>query len=272
MKFEDVPGWISVTDQYAFQWVLEHQNASEPAGDLVELGAFKGKSAIQIGHYRKYGEKFTVCDLFEEAAVSSEINPEAGQYYKSLTQKAFEDNYAAFHAEMPTIIRGPSSCINDHVAEGSCRFVHVDASHMYEHVLEDAHSAKRLLRENGIVVFDDYRAEHTPGTAAAMWEMVATGGLKPVFHTVGKFYGTWGDPEPMQQAIIRKAAQSGAYTTSSPIYIRDMPIIRMYWVKPTPGKSKAPAKAQPKPEHHQETRPVPFGARLRTAAKVLLKG
>jgi hypothetical protein len=231
LKFEDVPGWISVTDQFAFRWVLEHQNQSEPPGNVVELGAFKGKSAIHIGRFLKPTETFTVCDLFEEAATSSEINPHIGQYYKSLTQAEFETNYLAFHSELPHVVRGPSSAIVDHVAEGSCRFIHIDASHMYEHVRVDTASARKLLREDGIVAFDDYRTEHTPGTAAAVWEAVLNDGLKPVFHTIGKFYGTWGDPAPLQAHIVAAAAASEKYTTSRPILIRDMPIIRMYWVK-----------------------------------------
>jgi hypothetical protein len=231
VKFDDVPGWISVTDQFAFQWVLEYQNFTEEPGDAVELGAFKGKSAIHIGRFLKPGESFVVCDLFEEAGTSDQIDPKIGNYYKSLTQAEFEKNYLAFHRNLPKIVRGPSSSIMAHVSEASCRFIHVDASHMYEHVRQDTAAARRLLRENGIVVFDDYRTEHTPGTAAAVWEAVLCDGLKPVFHTVGKFYGTWGDPAPLQQEIAARAARTPDYTTDDPIYIRDMPIVRMYWVK-----------------------------------------
>lgn len=48
MKYEDIPGWFPLLDQYAFQWVLEFQNRTEPPGDVVELGVFKGKSAVHL--------------------------------------------------------------------------------------------------------------------------------------------------------------------------------------------------------------------------------
>lgn len=229
MKFEDVPGWLTVTDQTSFSWVLEYQNANEPPGDLLEIGVYKGKSAIHMGRYRKFGEKFTVIDLFDDAFGSEHINKSAAKTYKDLTKTEFEANYAAFHREMPKAIRGPSSEIINHVEPGTCRFIHIDASHMYEHVKEDIESARKLLRPDGIVVFDDYRTEHTPGTAAAVWEAILTGGMKPVFHTVGKMYATFGDPKPMQDEIVRRAANEETWRTAAPILIKDMPIIRMYW-------------------------------------------
>ena len=39
--------------------------ADTPAGHLVELGCFLGKSAIVIGAHRREGERFVVIDLFE---------------------------------------------------------------------------------------------------------------------------------------------------------------------------------------------------------------
>lgn len=233
MHFDDVPGWITVTDQQAFKWVLEYQNRAQPPGELLEIGAYKGKSAIVIGRFLKYGERFTVCDLFEDVATSTEINKKAGEFYQglALTQKEFESNYLNFHSQLPHVVRGPSVEILKHVNAGSCRFIHIDGSHMYEHVRQDTESARQLLQENGVVVFDDYRTEHTPGVAAAVWESVLNGDLRPIFHTIGKFYATWGNPTPLQDEIIRRASLETSYTTSQRIYIRDMPIVRMYWLR-----------------------------------------
>ena len=232
MNFDEVPGWIKPIDQLAFKWVLEYQNACEPIGDVVELGAFKGKSAIVIGRYLRANERFTVCDLFETAATSSEIHPSIGKFYKSLTQQEFEKNYLAFSSSLPTIVRGPSSSIVKNVKPDTCRFIHIDASHMYEHVREDIASAKLLLRMNGVVAFDDYRAEHTPGTAAAVWEAVVNDGLRPIFHTAGKLFATWGDPLMLQGEIIRNAKMEPTLRTSSGVRIRDMDIVRLFEKKP----------------------------------------
>lgn len=211
-ELSDVPGWLSPVDQQAIAWILDFQNANCPAGDLVELGAYKGRSAIHIANFQKAGETFFVCDLFDDAATSSEINPAVGKFYKAanLTQREFERNFLAFHPALPKIVRGPSSSIVDHVAPGSVRFMHIDASHMYEHVRRDALSARTLLSEDGVVVFDDYREEHTPGTAAAVWEAVLMLDLRPVFVTPGKLYATWGNPNPLRKHIRRLTARPGS--------------------------------------------------------------
>src|SRR5262249_22806874 len=61
------------------------------------------------------------------------------------------------------------------------------------------------------VVFDDYRTEHCPGTAAAVWEAMATDGLKAVCVSANKFYGTWGDPKAVQDELIEYVPTSADY-------------------------------------------------------------
>lgn len=48
---------------------------------------------------------------------------------------------------------------------------------------------------------DDYWSRHTPGVACATWQAVVEDGLRPVCVTDHKFYGTWGDPGPLQQEL-----------------------------------------------------------------------
>src|SRR4029453_12160203 len=40
------------------------------------------------------------------------------------------------------------------------------------------------------------------GGAAAVWTAVADGGLRPICITGNKFYGTWGDPGPVQDELV----------------------------------------------------------------------
>lgn len=149
MNFDEVPGWIKPIDQLSFKWVLEYQNACEPIGGVVELGVFKGKSAIVIGRCIKSNERFTVCDLFENVSTYHEIHPSIKKLYKYLNQKDFEKNYLEFLPILPTSVNGPSSSIVKNVKPGTCRFMHIDVSHMYEHVSKDIASAKLLLRLKG---------------------------------------------------------------------------------------------------------------------------
>jgi hypothetical protein len=199
---DDVPGWFPVIDQNLFTWVLERQERLGQWGDLLELGVYLGKSAILTGRHLHPGEKFTVCDLFDSDAPDLANAQEMRKSYKSLTRVGFENNYLSFHDRLPEIIEAPTYVILDHVKAASCRFVHVDASHLYEHVRGDLEAAQVVLTGDGVVVCDDYRSPHTPGVSAAVWEAVFNRGLRPICVTPQKLYGTWGDPEPIQRDLL----------------------------------------------------------------------
>lgn len=197
-SLDEVPGWLTHTDKILFRWLLQRK---EP-GDLLELGVYQGKTAIHMGSYLRSGEKFTVCDLFDLARDEDSIRPGARRAYADLTQAQFERNYLSFHDRLPTVVRGRTDQILDHVAPGSCRFIHIDASHTYQDVRHDVQAARQLLTPTGVVVFDDYRTEHTPGTAAAVWEAVANEGLRVICLSANRFYATWADPTPIQDRMI----------------------------------------------------------------------
>ncbi|GAA2842118.1 class I SAM-dependent methyltransferase [Nonomuraea rubra] len=196
---ERIPGWFWPTDQRLFEWFLSNEDVS---GDVLEMGTYLGKSAVLIGGHVRRGETFTVCDLFESDAPDADNDAETTRSYSSLTRDRFERNYLSVHDALPEIVHGPTSVILDHVKADTCRFVHVDASHLYTHVKGDVLAARTVLREGGIVAFDDYRSEHTPGVALAVWEAVAGLGLAPVCVSTQKLYGTWGDPAPVRERLL----------------------------------------------------------------------
>ncbi|WP_327719004.1 class I SAM-dependent methyltransferase [Streptomyces sp. NBC_00490] len=198
----DVPGWFPPLDQVLFTWLLDRQRTRGFAGDLLELGAYMGKSAILLGRHLEEGERFTVCDLFGGDAPDGANKAETAKSYASLTRQAFERNYLSFHDTLPRVIEAPSSVISSEVAAGSCRFVHIDASHLYEHVRDDIGAAREILLPEGVVVLDDFRSEHTPGVSVAAWEAVLNRGLRPICLSTQKLYGTWGDPSSVQEELL----------------------------------------------------------------------
>ncbi|MEV7781876.1 class I SAM-dependent methyltransferase [Kitasatospora sp. NPDC088351] len=203
-SLNDVPGWFWEHDRHLFEWFLNRQEKAGVTGDLLEMGAYLGRSAIVIGSHLQPGKAFTVCDLFDSDAPDDENAAEMdASYRKTLTRSAFENNYLAFHDRLPEIIQAPTSTLaGGRIPAGAFRFIHIDASHLYEHVVGDLQVARTALRSDGVVVLDDYRSQHTPGVAAATWEAVFNHGLKPIVLTEGKFYGTWGDPEPAQRDLL----------------------------------------------------------------------
>ncbi|MFD5112792.1 class I SAM-dependent methyltransferase [Streptomyces sp. NPDC058220] len=206
-ELNDVRGWFPPLDQVLFERLLTRQEDRGEQGDLLELGVFMGKSAIFLGHHLRDGDRFTVCDLFESEAPDLANSAETAKSYPTLTRDAFERNYLSFHDELPRVLQAPSSVIPGEVEPKSCRFVHIDASHLYEHVYGDIGAAQELLKPGGIVVLDDFRSEHTPGVSIATWEAVLTRGLRPICLSTQKLYGTWDDPEPIQDELIAMAEE-----------------------------------------------------------------
>ncbi|MEV6838947.1 class I SAM-dependent methyltransferase [Streptomyces sp. NPDC051133] len=206
-RLDDVPGWFPVLDQLLFDRLLNLQEAAGTHGDLLEVGVYMGKSAIFIGRHRRPGERYTVCDLFEGDAPDGANQAESAKSYGALTRQVFEENYRSFHDDLPRVLQGPSTLVSAEVAPRSCRFVHIDASHLYEHVRGDIGAAHDLLLADGIVVLDDFRSEHTPGVSLAAWEAVLNRGLRPICLSTQKLYGTWGDPVPVQEELLAMARE-----------------------------------------------------------------
>ncbi|MGW7353517.1 class I SAM-dependent methyltransferase [Streptomyces sp. NPDC054784] len=210
-SFHDVPGWFYNTDVVLFDWFLRRQEQQDVRGDLLEMGAYMGKSAILLRGYVRDDETFTVCDLFDSDAPDEHNEREMSGSYATLTRRSFEANFLSFHDELPRIVQAPTSVVPDEVKADSCRFVHVDASHLYEHVRPDIANARQVLSERGLVVLDDYRSTHTPGVACATWQAVLEGELKPICVSGNKFYGTWGDPRQLQDDLHAELKKRGKF-------------------------------------------------------------
>ncbi|WP_016908340.1 class I SAM-dependent methyltransferase [Streptomyces xiaopingdaonensis] len=208
-SLHEVPGWFYNTDLILFDLLLDRQRRLQHRGDMLEMGAYLGKSAVLLGAYLRPEETFTVCDLFGDPAPTEHNSRETERSYATLTRRGFEANYLAFHEELPRILHAPTSVVPREVPAESCRFVHVDASHLYEHVRDDLAATRDVLGGAGVAVLDDYRSGHTPGVACATWEAVLGGGLRPICASPHKFYGTWGDPAPLQEELYERLSERG---------------------------------------------------------------
>lgn len=203
--YRDIDGWFGWTDHALFRGILQRQQESPP-GDLVEIGAFKGKSAVVIGDYVRAREQFVVVDTFGDPELLGIAGQNAERtkgrnYFTRLTRGQFEQNYLAIHDALPTVVQAPSTQVVEHVEPGAARFIHVDGSHQYEDVADDCRSVKQLLRGDGVVVFDDWRKPDCPGVAAAIWDSALHDGLIPVALSRQKLYGVHGDAAPLMTAV-----------------------------------------------------------------------
>jgi hypothetical protein len=178
-------------DFLVFDRILSEQERSGVTGDLLEIGAFYGKSAIILGLHARPGEETIVCDIFGDAGVNDANTLENDLSYPDLSRDVFEANYVRWVGGPARIVQELSGTIRSHVKDGSLRFAHIDGGHHYDVVADDLSNTKQLLSNGGVLVLDDFRAFHTPGVAAATWEAVANDRLIPFCATEQKLYATW---------------------------------------------------------------------------------
>lgn len=178
-------------DFLIFDRILQTQNADNVRGDLLEIGALFGKSAIVLGRHAKPSEKVIVCDIFDAADGNPDNIEENSQSYSGLNRAKFEKNYSRWVDQSPEVIAGLSQHIVNRIESQSLRFAHIDGSHLYDVVRTDIANVRNLMNQDGVVVMDDFRALHTPGVAAAVWDAVSNQGLTPICISEQKFYGSW---------------------------------------------------------------------------------
>lgn len=193
---DQVQGWFYLADALLFVAVNDAQAAS---GDLLEIGAYLGKSAILLGYFPRDNERLVVVDLFGRPTYHDEQRNEQSRWYGDLTRERFEANFAKFHHELPEIRQGLSSDQLSALPSESFRLIHIDGSHEHEAVRADIVEAVRLAGAGAVIVLDDVLSAHTPGVSAAAWEAVARGDLIPLVQSHGKLYTTPGrDPLPVE--------------------------------------------------------------------------
>ena len=201
---DEVPGWFTEVDASLFRAVDAAQRAAVVQGDLFEIGVYLGKSAVLLGYLLRPDEEFVAWDLFSGERLAAEAD---AQFYRELTQAAFDENYGRFHARAATAYAQPSSEIPAAGLGRRFRFVHVDGSHRYEIARDDIVAALDLLVDGGVVVVDDYRTvPHALGVAAAVWEAVTAGRLVPVLASDQKLYGFAAGREGGLRELLRGAA------------------------------------------------------------------
>lgn len=183
-----IAGWVSYIDAAVFLILLRTDQPYNNSGNLLEIGVFEGKSAVLLGQNLAPGDEFHVCDIFDgETDKKNEL--EIKSSYPSLSREKFEHNMIGILDTLPIIHQCLSTELKGILGKKSFRFIHIDGSHLYHHVIEDLrYASASLIQDIGVIAVDDYRAQHTIGVAAAVWEIIIEGNLVPIAVTPAKIY------------------------------------------------------------------------------------
>ncbi|OBG50211.1 MULTISPECIES: class I SAM-dependent methyltransferase [unclassified Mycobacterium] len=185
-EVDNVDGWFFEADVKLFTKLLASQTAENIKGDMLEIGAYQGKSAILMGYGLRDDEELVICDLFEAVMDHADMSLTPRQQYSGLEQQQFLANWDRFHVRRPTLEVCESSELD--LGERALRFVHIDGCHSYRCVANDIALAVTHTANRGVIAIDDYRGVETPGVAAAVWQAVGNGCLFPFAATYMKIY------------------------------------------------------------------------------------
>lgn len=185
-QMDKVDGWFFEADVELFSKLLACQTAESVKGDMLEIGAYQGKSAILMGYGLRDDEELVICDLFGAVMNHADITQAPRREYSGLDQQQFLTNWDRFHTRRPTLEVCESSELD--LGDRSLRFVHIDGCHGYQCVANDIILAVTHTARRGVIALDDYRGVETPGVAAAVWQAVGNGVLFPFAATYMKIY------------------------------------------------------------------------------------
>lgn len=197
-------------DFMLFDQILEGQRTRGVRGDLLEIGALYGKSAIVLGLHAG-SDSVVIVDIFETSGLDDANKDENELSYPGLNRSEFERNYGTWVKTKPRIVQEYSDRVREHVADRALRFAHIDGGHLFNVVASDIANTRPLMNADGVVVLDDFRALHTPGVAAATWAAIVNDGLTPFCVSEQKLYASWNaaTADTVRRELIESAKAAG---------------------------------------------------------------
>jgi hypothetical protein len=199
---EQIPGFFYVADFMLFDFILGHQLDSGVAGDMLEIGIYRGKSAILIGCGLRPDERLIACDLFDDVMSHEDLSVEHRKTYDGLGVAEFRRNWDRYHSRRRLDVR---ICDSAQLTElPSLRFTHIDGCHNYQCVRGDIKLAAKHTGPRGVISLDDYRIAEEPGVAAAIAEAVAAGELFPFCASDMKLYAATNRDDQAHWATVLK--------------------------------------------------------------------
>jgi hypothetical protein len=179
-----IKGYLSPVDAFAMAAVLGAQQENGLRGGIVEIGAFYGRSFFLMQLAADGRDKLFAADLFD-------IGPHrnfAAQY----DQFVKNGRKLGLPVDEEHIFVGDSKDLSaDQIRArlGSCRLVHIDGGHEWQHVATDSRLAMDTIADHGVIVFDDFYNPEWPDVSLAVIDLLTSQrDLKPFAITNRKLY------------------------------------------------------------------------------------
>ncbi|MGE9550260.1 class I SAM-dependent methyltransferase [Erwinia amylovora] len=152
-------------------WLITHSNA---AGDIIEIGNWKGKSIAFMHH---------VCQKQRRViGVDPQVLPNQDKELTFYRDRIFPE---------VTLIRGFSELSIERVLalEPKTVLLHIDGGHLAKHVFMDFFLYSPTVVTGGFIVFDDYRDHRYSPEVGPAVDLLRAGGHFNAFDVIGSVPG-----------------------------------------------------------------------------------
>ena len=179
---------LSIKDIIVLEIMNQYQKICKIDGSILEIGVYRGKSAILFSTFLESNEELYLCDIFNQSTDKDNFE-EISSSYKSYHIEQIVELFKQRLGYLPKILNSNSIYLPNLIPNIKFRMIHIDGSHLYSQVSSDLDYAINIaLDDYGLVILDDYRSEHTIGVAAAIWDKIIQKKIVPILITPSKMY------------------------------------------------------------------------------------
>lgn len=150
--------WFSQNIKNWEKWLSELKG--KPNLRFLEIGCFEGRATVWLLENILTGENCSIdtIDMFGGGMEDGD----KGAFYNSEASRNYEENIKPFpdkvytHVGMSQVILRRYFNVGETKDKDVFDFIYIDGSHRSAEVLEDTVLAWRLLKDGGVMVWDDY--------------------------------------------------------------------------------------------------------------------
>lgn len=154
-NFATVEGFFRPEAQAAWDFFLSAQNAMNVTGDFVEIGVWKGKSAILGALYLRSDETATLVDIHDPIDAERMIASLKVPKVLKFVGESREFPYSQSFKETSLV-----------------RWFHIDGDHSGFSTTADLEIASRMLATRGLICVDDFFNPRYPQLAASVYRFL----------------------------------------------------------------------------------------------------
>ena len=179
-----VEGFMMPETTVIWDFLLTTQRKLNVAGDFLEIGVFKGKSALLGALYLRHGELALLVDINEIRSVCDEIAR------LSVEVRAFQGKSSTLKI---------SEQFNDRI--GKVRWFHIDGDHSGYSTYNDLCLGEQFISDLGIIYVDDFCNPRYPQLNAAIFKFLfdRAFAFKMVLCGINKCYIVHSDAYPVYE-------------------------------------------------------------------------